>query len=226
MTEDHKFARWRVAGPAVKVCGVTLPKDARLCAALGATVIGVIFAPESPRRVTLEQAKEIRRAVGDRLGLVGVFSSPTAELVVEATAACGLDWVQVHGTRSAEVMERSPDGIWQACEIASAEDVERLRTTHPKVRTWLMETVRRLPGGREKIDDAERRRRWELAASVPWAEGPGRQTFIAGELGPANVAEALRVSKAMGVDVAGGVESAPGVKDEAKLRAFFQAVKG
>ncbi len=48
--------------PAIKFCGLTRPDDACEAAALGATYLGVIFAP-SPRRCTVEQAQALFDAV-------------------------------------------------------------------------------------------------------------------------------------------------------------------
>ena len=49
--------------------------------------------------------------------------------------------------------------------------------------------------------------------------------MLSGGLGPANVAEAIALTRATAVDVSSGVESAPGVKDVELIRRFLQAVK-
>ena len=43
---------------------------------------------------------------------------------------------------------------------------------------------------------------------------------------PDNVAEAIGSVHPYAVDVSSGVESEPGIKDEGKLKAFFEAVRG
>jgi phosphoribosylanthranilate isomerase len=49
--------------------------------------------------------------------------------------------------------------------------------------------------------------------------------FLAGGLTPANVGEALRITRAPVADVSSGVESSPGVKDPALIAAFIRAVR-
>jgi len=51
--------------------------------------------------------------------------------------------------------------------------------------------------------------------------------MLAGGLNPDNVAERVKAIQPWGVDVASGVEDGtPGLKDEAKIKAFIEAVKG
>jgi phosphoribosylanthranilate isomerase len=46
---------------------------------------------------------------------------------------------------------------------------------------------------------------------------------LAGGLTPENVAEAIAIVRPDAVDTAGGVESSPGRKDDARMRAFYEA---
>ncbi|MDQ3965647.1 MAG: N-(5'-phosphoribosyl)anthranilate isomerase, partial [Actinomycetota bacterium] len=46
----------------VKVCGITNPGDARFAVEAGADALGLVFA-ESPRQVSVEQAREVVAAL-------------------------------------------------------------------------------------------------------------------------------------------------------------------
>ena len=61
---------------------------------------------------------------------------------------------------------------------------------------------------------------WTVAATV----AARRRVFLSGGLTPANVAKAVETVRPYAVDVASGVEASPGVKDEGRLRAFFEGV--
>jgi phosphoribosylanthranilate isomerase len=49
--------------------------------------------------------------------------------------------------------------------------------------------------------------------------------ILAGGLSPETAAQAVARVRPAGIDVSSGVERAPGVKDEARLRALFAAVR-
>jgi len=92
--------KWRRTPPKVKICGLVREEDARRAVELGADFLGMVFA-ESPRRVSLDQARRIRRAVPEA-SLVGVFVDASLEEIVETAATCGLDYLQLHGHESPE----------------------------------------------------------------------------------------------------------------------------
>ena len=69
---------------------------------------------------------------------------------------------------------------------------------------------------------AEQRWVWSQAVEI---RAQGGTVIVAGGLTPGNVAEAIAAARPDAVDVSGGVESKPGVKDPAKLKAFFDAVR-
>src|SRR5690606_18166830 len=72
-----------------------------------------------------------------------------------------------------------------------------------------------LPGGNGLAFD------WRLLTGRRWL----KPWLLAGGLTPANVAEAIRLTKAPGVDVSSGVETAPGQKDSGLIRDFIAAAK-
>ena len=56
----------------VKVCGITNARDASVATDARADAVGLVFA-ESPRRIEVEQAREIAAALPDDVLKVGVF---------------------------------------------------------------------------------------------------------------------------------------------------------
>ena len=65
----------------VKVCGITRAEDAALAAELGATAIGFVFWPESPRYLEPAAAAAIVRTLPAQVAPVGVFVNPTRDNV-------------------------------------------------------------------------------------------------------------------------------------------------
>ena len=83
-------------GVRIKICGVTSGEQARLVAELGVDAIGVNFVPESPRRVSEEGAREIVRAAGDRVLVVGVVGDLSVAELGGLRARTGVGCLQVH----------------------------------------------------------------------------------------------------------------------------------
>ena len=63
----------------VKICGITRPEDAQLAVELGASAIGMILWPGSPRFVDVQRAREIVAAVSPDVETVGVFVNQTGD---------------------------------------------------------------------------------------------------------------------------------------------------
>jgi len=199
----------------VKVCGITRSADARVAAGLGADYIGVIFA-ESPRRVDLERAREIRAAV-PHTPLVGVFRDQLLDEVVRLAREADVDLVQLHGGESPaycdDVLARAGRPVIKAFDAAHLPDNDAL-ARYRTASYFLFDLEKTTDGG-----DAD-------AAGRVWAEVArtrrrGFRVFVAGALDPSNVREAIRRSHAFAVDVCRGVEQAPGVKDPSALQRFM-----
>jgi phosphoribosylanthranilate isomerase len=199
----------------VKVCGVTRADDAALAADLGASAIGMIFWPDSPRCLDVSRAREIVAAVPPFVSAVGVFVDQSIDEVTAIADAVGLSAIQLHGREDADryaVVGRRlikavgvRDGTAEAEAMAVPARATVLLDAHDPVRR----------GGTGRAID------WTVAATI----ARRRPVILSGGLNPENVRTALRAVAPYAVDVSSGVESAPGRKDATKLRAFFAAVR-
>ena len=69
----------------VKVCGITSLYYAAKALESGATFLGLIFVPSSPRQISAEDAEDLGNWKRETpLQLVGVFKDPSAEEVDQA----------------------------------------------------------------------------------------------------------------------------------------------
>ncbi|MCX5787176.1 MAG: phosphoribosylanthranilate isomerase [Elusimicrobia bacterium] len=205
----------------IKICGVTTAGDAYMASSLGAWAVGLIFVPSSPRALDVAAARLIRSAIGPDTLAIGVFQDAEPAFIQRAISACRLDAVQLHGSETPEACASAAVPVYKGVPLASAADLAALDPYAGRVAGFLVETVRRLPAGREAIDERERRARWALVRQA----GLSMAVILAGELTPENVGEAVRLAEPAGVDVCGGVEASPGLKDPGKLKAFFDAVR-
>lgn len=204
-------------GPLVKVCGLTTADDARAAHAAGAGLLGLIFAA-SPRRVTVDTARAIRRAVpGARL--VGVFRDEDPDRVAATAAACGLDLLQLHGaeTPAACAALRDRTGLPVIKALEAGPDLAARARAYDTAYLLLD-----LPKGAAGPADGALDHRLTAAAAALAAEG--RQVLLAGGLETRHVRAALAAAPA-GVDLCRGVESAPGRKDPLKLAALGREVR-
>jgi len=192
---------------AVKICGITRLEDAEAAARFGASYVGFVLWPNSPRAATLDAVKAIVPRLPAGVTPVGVFVDPTVE-DINAAADAGIRVAQVHADRQAS-FEQARVPVIRAVHLAAsgiepdvADDLIVLDALDPIKR-----------GGTGKIVD------WRRASQI----ARDRRVILAGGLTAENVAEAIRAVQPFAVDVASGVETTPGVKDHEKMKAFIEA---
>jgi phosphoribosylanthranilate isomerase len=216
----------------VKICGLREPAHALAAAEAGADFIGLVFA-ESRRRVSVEQARAIVRALGEPLVgsasdaegieamlrrkrplVVGVFADADAESVNRTAEAVGLDLVQLSGDEPWEMCDRLSRPVLKAVKVRDGTSAEELIAELRPGAVPLLDThTEGALGGTGRPFD------WSVAAEV----ARRFSIVLAGGLTPENVGEAVRCVRPWAVDVSSGVE-ADGVKDVGKIRAFVEAV--
>jgi phosphoribosylanthranilate isomerase len=195
----------------IKLCGLTRRSDVEAAVAAGADAVGFVIAPESTRRVTVEEAAALGAGLEVSRVLVTVDLGPDALLA--AAAAAGVDGVQPHGRFRTE--------------SASSALAAGYLVLFP-VRVDAAVSLAGMPEGATPILDAAVPGRHGGTGTIfDWsaAEGLDVDYVLAGGLDPGNIADALRRLRPWGVDVSSGIEARPGVKDHDLMRRFVEAVR-
>lgn len=196
----------------IKICGITNREDAFWAAQCGATAIGLIFAEESPRRVTLEVARGIILGLPDPLLKVGVFVNEPVEFVNECVRELGLAYAQLHGEETPDYCRRVQGKVIKAFRISSRAHLEALQKYEPDA--FLLDSFSMgKRGGTGKTFD------WSLAVRAKQYDVP---IILSGGLNPENVVEAIETVAPAGVDASSEVEISPGKKDREKVRLFVE----
>ena len=199
----------------VKVCGITRLEDAEAAINAGASALGFIFWPGSPRFIDPHHARTIVAALPPMVTTVGVFVNQPPDYVNGVASLVRLGAVQLHGDETLNDLKDIPRPILKAVPVQP--DVELDVAQWPARVTLLLD-----------VKDPERRGGtgltidWTAAAAI----AAKRRSILAGGLTPDNVVEAVRRVRPFGIDVSSGVEQKPGIKDHGRIRALFEALHG
>jgi phosphoribosylanthranilate isomerase len=205
---------------AVKICGLTDPAALTAAVEGGASWLGLVFYPPSPRALSPEVAADLAaHAPADRT-LVGVFVDPDDALLDQVLARVRLGAVQLHGAESPErvvaIKARTGCAVIKALQVAEARDLAPI-PSYAAVADMLLFDARppkepgRLPGGNGLAFD------WRLLQNLR----PTRPWLLSGGLSAENLAAAVTLCRPPAIDVSSGVERRPGQKDPAKIRQFL-----
>lgn len=203
----------------VKICGLSEPETLNTAVRCGASFVGFMFFPPSPRALRPEQAAPLARSTPDHVKSVGVFVDPDDALLESVLKEVPLDMLQLHGNepveRLAELKARFGLPVMKVLKIAEEEDFQPARR-YEQVVDYLMFDAKppkdaTRPGGNANAFD------WTLLRGQSWT----KPWFLAGGLTPDNVAGAVKLTGAQLVDASSSLEDAPGKKNSEKIRRFL-----
>lgn len=215
----------------IKICGVSDKQTALSAAAAGADAVGLVFVEESPRVVTMTQARDVVQALPVFVEPVGLFVDRPAEQVLETAGELGLRTVQLHGGESPEYVAdltglRVIKAIGFTDQAAAHAELQRWHSPPEQLAGLLFDAAPPLgsatTGGNGLPPD------WSAIAQLMHESDALDHlppVILAGGLTPQNVGEAIRIVQPYAVDVSSGVESSRGVKDLALIAQFCAAVR-
>lgn len=206
----------------VKICGITNLEAAREIVHLGATALGFICVPKSPRYVSPLEIGKIVAGLNSDVDKIGVFANNEITEIASIAKQTKLTGIQLHGEETPQFCQQlrslipsnielikafrieTPESLMQTANYLQAVDAYLLDAYHPQM----------LGGTGHTLN-------WQdlshFQTQLPW--------FLAGGLKPKNIAQALSQVTPDGIDLSSGVERSPGNKDLGKVRELFQTLK-
>ena len=202
----------------IKICGITTIDQGIEIARMGATDLGFICVPSSPRYLNLTRLVELVGKLSEEANTVGVFADFSVATIAHVVALTDLASVQLHGTESIEFCQELRQALPEHIEIIKAwrvrsrNDLALIQTYSSVVDSLLLDAYHpdALGGTGQTLD-------WQTLAAfappIPW--------LLAGGLTPDNIGTALSQLHPDGIDLSSGVEVAPGSKDLALVDRLF-----
>ena len=207
-----------------KICGINDPEAMRAAISGGASHVGFVFYPSSPRAVNPGEAMALASVVPERVQKVGLFVDPEDDQIDKTLFVVKLDFLQLHGDETPErvrdLKQRTGKKVMKVIKVSEASDIARAEA-YVRIADALMFDAKppvgmkdALPGGNAVSFD------WRIMSGHKWP----LPWMLAGGLNADNVAEAVALSDAAIVDTSSGVEDTPGRKNIEKIAAFLGKV--
>lgn len=200
----------------IKICGVTRSEDAARIAALDVDIIGLNFAPVSPRCISASLARELIDAIDGRAEAWGLFVDAPRQNVEMVINSIHLEVLQFQGDETPEYCREFARPYVKAVRMRPQTDVVAIAESYFDARALQLDAF--VPGQAGGTGQRFDWNRWPRTCKLP--------LMLAGGLDVDNVAFAVRSLKPWAVDVSGGVEGAlKGLKDLKKCSEFVAAVR-
>lgn len=205
--------------PVFKVCGMTDEQQIDLAIDAGATHIGLILAPASPRAISAERAAALRGHIGDRAEVVGVFRGQSRDEVVVLAGRVGLDAVQLHGGYT-PVDARAVNAAGYPLLWATPVQPDGTWNDEGVVADYLLlDTSKVLKGTGETFGGTGHAFDWSAT------KRPDVPFLVAGGIGNHNALDAVSALRPNGLDMNSALEDSPGRKNHDQLRALRDTIR-
>ena len=205
----------------VKICCMASPDEARMAAAAGADLVGLVGPmPSGAGIITPDACRRIADAAPSWVTPVLLTSSDTAEEIEQEVRNAGVRAVQlvrhVHPSVHDELARRLP-GV-RRIQVIHVEDdgaLGLLVAYSRRVEAFLLDSG---SPSRHELGGTGRVHNWGISSA--FTQASPIPVFLAGGLTPMNVGDAIRHVRPFGIDVCSGLRT-DGKLDQSKLAAFM-----
>ncbi len=202
-----------------KICGLKSKESVICCEENNADFFGMIFYQNSPRNITLKEAKIlINTSKKLRIRPVGVFVDHEINDLKKIISSLSLKHIQLHGSENQlyidEIKNQFDVKIIKKISINNSKDFNKINKL--KNIEYLLFDYKpnnnELPGGNAKSFD------WNLLKDqkikLPW--------FISGGINETNIKKVQNLLNPNGIDLSSGVEVSRGIKSNSKINYLFK----
>jgi phosphoribosylanthranilate isomerase len=197
----------------VKICGLKRAEDVSYVNEYLPDYVGFVFAGEK-RRITIEQATQLRGMLNPAIQVVGVFVNESIEVIRQLVNEHIIDIVQLHGDEDEDYVKKVKElmvPVVRACRVQSEEDV--VKNQESTADYLLFDTYTKNEyGGSGKTFAHE------------FLCHNKRDYFLAGGITPTNISQILDSVSPYAIDVSSGVET-DGYKDQEKIRTLMENIR-
>ena len=212
--------------PAVKICGLTLAEDARMCVRHGADIIGFVvdYPRPVPWNIDAETAKELMKTVS-RPTETCIVTGGEAERIIKLALKTMPDYIQLHHRETFADTAFIVDNLRKhkikviKSLFPDMADLEKTARKFEDAGVYALLLDPRTP------DNAVDGGAADFATYIKIKRAVSCPVILAGGITPENVMEAVRQTVPPIIDLMTGVEQSPGIKDEEKVKTLFQSFR-
>ncbi len=195
----------------IKLCGLRRLCDIEYSNELHPEYVGFVFAKESKRYISPEDAYTLRKHLNSGILPVGVFRNDDMKVILELANAGTIDIIQLHGNEDEEYMGQlrslTDATIIKAFQIKSILDINKANEC-----TADFVLLDSSGGSGETFNHS-------LISNMK------RDYFLAGGMSVGNITEIIKNFRPFAVDVSSAIENVSGYKDKEKMAEFVSAVR-
>lgn len=198
--------------PKIKICGIRRLEDIEMVNKYLPDYIGFVFA-ESKRKVTHEEAYQLKDNLNPNIIPVGVFVDAPQDEILELYNKGAIEIAQLHGRESEEYImdlkEKTDNELKIIKAIEISKGMELSEYDNSKADYLLLDSGK----GSGKTFD------WNLIKN-----DIKKDFFLAGGLSKSNILEAIEQFNPYAVDLSSSLET-DGFKDENKIKEIMELIK-
>lgn len=198
----------------IKICGLKRVEDAlKVNEFENIRYVGFVFA-NTPRKITIEKALEIKKNLRPDIKTVGVFAGQPMEEIIEIMEKADLDVCQLHSGETNEDCGFINKTVWKSISVKDKESAE-IAESYTNADGFVLDTFKKNQwGGTGETFD------WSAVEDF----SKNHFTILAGGINSANVNDAIEKVSPNIIDLSSSVE-VDGFKNYDKIKEFMESLK-